>query len=76
MQPLENQPAVASSEKLASSTPAATVTTTPASRPSKPLSRLALWCAVIVAAALPVVLLVTVILVLISTNYNFLDWME
>ncbi len=79
MQPLENQPAAGaapSSEKLASTTPSATVTTTPSANPSKPLPRAAYWGALIVAAALPLVLLVTLILVLVSTNYNFLEWME
>ena len=76
MQPLENQSAAAASEKLASTTPSATVTTTAPANPGTPLPRSAFWAAVIVAAAVPIVLFVTVIAVLVSTNYNLLEWME
>ena len=70
----ENQPAA--TEKLASSSPTATVTTTPARVPSQPLPRPAFWAALLVAAGLPILLLATVIIVLVSLNYNFLEWME
>ena len=70
----ENQPAT--TEKLASASPTATVTTTPAAVPSKPLPRPAFWAAVLVAAGLPILLFVTVIVVLVSLNYNILEWME
>lgn len=76
MQPLETQPAAPAPEKLASTTPSATVTTTTSANPSRPLPRSAFWAAVIVAAAVPFVLFVTVIAVLVSTNYNILEWME
>ena len=71
----ESQPAAAT-EKFASATPSATVTTTPATVPSKPLPRPAFWAALLVAAGLPVLLLVTVVVVLVSLNYNFMEWME
>ena len=34
------------------------------------------WTALIVAAALPVILLVVSILLILNLNYNFLNWME
>ncbi len=64
------------SEKLASTSPSATVTTIPSSNPGKPIPRAAFWAAVIVAASLPIILFLTLIVVLVSTNYNILDWME
>ena len=78
MQSPENQPptAAASTDKLASATPSASITTTAAEFPSKPLPRPAFWTAVVIAAGLPIVLLATVIIVLVSLNYNFLEWME
>lgn len=44
--------------------------------PRTPLSRRYVWAAVIIATALPVIILATVIILLVSTNYNFLEWME
>lgn len=44
--------------------------------PRQPLTRRHVWLAVIIAAVLPVVILGTIIALLISANYNFLEWME
>lgn len=44
--------------------------------PDQPLSRRYVWTAVIIATALPGIILATVIVLLVSANYNFLDWME
>ncbi len=59
----------------AAAAPAApAVTDSPAAR--GPLPRPVIWTAVIVAAALPVILLIASIVVILSLNYNFLNWME
>lgn len=53
-------------------------TTVPAviETPRTPLSRPYIWTAVAIAAALPVIILASVIILLVSANYNFLEWME
>ncbi len=58
----------------ASAPAAPAMTASPASR--GPLPRPIVWTAVIVAAALPVVLLIAAVVVALSLNYNFLNWME
>ncbi len=40
------------------------------------LPRLVTWTVLAIAAALPVILLATLIIVMIATQYNFLNWME
>ena len=50
------------------------VTASPAAR--GPMPRPVVWTAVIVAAALPVILLIASILLILNLNYNFLNWME
>lgn len=57
---------------METTTPVPTVIETP--RP--PLSRRDVWLAVIIATALPVIILAVVIGLLISANYNILEWME
>ncbi len=42
----------------------------------QPLPKQVVWAAVAVAAVLPVVLLVTLIVLVASVNYNFFTWME
>ena len=53
---------------------ASAVTASPAAR--GPMPRPILWIALLVAAALPIILLVTAVVVMLSLNYNFLNWME
>ena len=53
-----------------------TTTATPAV-PAKPaLPRPVFWTALAIAAALPAILLATLILIMTATQYNFLNWME
>lgn len=40
------------------------------------LPRPVTWTVLAIAAALPVILLATLIIVMIATQYNFLNWME
>ena len=42
----------------------------------RPLPKYSVLIAVIIAAALPALLLIIAITVMMSANYNFLDWME
>jgi hypothetical protein len=42
----------------------------------EPLPPRIVWTAVIVAAALPAILLITLLLCVWSENYNFFTWME
>jgi uncharacterized integral membrane protein len=42
----------------------------------EPLPRQVVWAAVIVAAVLPVILLLTLISCVASENFNFFTWME
>lgn len=44
--------------------------------PRPPLSRRYVWTAVVIAVALPVIILASVLILLVSANYNFLEWME
>ena len=60
-----------------------TVITSPTTLPAVPvaasrgpLPRKVVWGALIIAAALPVILLITAVLVMLQLNYNFLNWME
>ncbi len=41
-----------------------------------PLPRSMVWTAVILAALLPIILFVSVVVLMVATNYNFLAWME
>ena len=52
-------------------TPSAVAPTTQSALP-----RPVLWTALAIAAALPVILLVTLVIVMVATQYNFLNWME
>ena len=56
--------------------PAVSVAPTTPSNGKQALPRPYFWAAVIVAAVLPIILLVTLFAVMVATNYNFLDWME
>ena len=57
--------------------PTTAVTPTVSTATTQPvLPRPALWTALIIAAVLPVILLVTLIIVMVATQYNFLNWME
>ena len=57
--------------------PAATVTPTVSTATTRPvLPRPVFWTALVIAAALPVILLVTLVIVMVATQYNFLNWME
>ena len=47
-----------------------------ADKPQPPLPRPVFWTALAIAAALPVILLVTLVVVMLATQYNFLNWME
>ena len=53
---------------------ASAVTAAPSAQGSLP--RPVIWTALIIAAALPVILLITAVVVMLSLNYNFLNWME
>ena len=55
-----------------------TTTTTPAAvTPAQAvLPRPVLWTALAIAVALPVILFATLIIVMLATQYNFLNWME
>ncbi len=57
-------------------TPTATTLSAPATPAPVALPRPVMWTALAVAAALPVILLATLIIVMIATQYNFLNWME
>ena len=41
-----------------------------------PLPRFVVVTAIVLAAALPIILFLSVVVVMLSTNYNFLGWME
>ena len=56
-------------------TPSAALT--PAAVSTQPaLPRPVLWTALIIALALPAILLATLVIVMVATQYNFLNWME
>lgn len=42
----------------------------------QPLPPPVIWTAVIIAAALPIILLLTLLVAVASANYNFFNWME
>lgn len=42
----------------------------------KPLSRFALLAALAAAVAVPLLFLVTAVVFMLATNYNFLEWLE
>ena len=42
----------------------------------EPLPRQVVWAAVVLAAVLPAILLITLILCVVSANFNFFSWME
>ena len=56
---------------------AATHTTTPVAHTTiRPLPRHSVLIAFLVAALIPALLLALVITIMLSANYNFLNWME
>ena len=58
-------------------TPSAVLTPSAIAPTTQPaLPRPVLWTALAIAAALPVILLVTLVIVMVATQYNFLNWME
>ncbi len=58
-------------------TPSAAVTTPAQTAPAQAvLPRPVMWTALAIAAALPFVLLATLIIVMVAFQYNILNWME
>ncbi len=59
-------------------TPATVLTpASPAAVSARPaLPRPVLWTALIIALALPAILLATLVILMVATQYNFLNWME
>lgn len=66
------EPTTAATPSAAVTTPAAQ--TAPTQRPALPHPTM--WIALAIAAALPFILLTTLIIVMIAFQYNFLNWME
>ena len=66
--------------QAATSLPAGPRTTSsqPAARTARetPLPRFVVVTAIVLAAALPIILFLSVVVVMLSTNYNFMAWME
>ena len=42
----------------------------------KPLTSRTVWTWVIIATAVPFVMLVAMVIIMVSLNFNILDWME